>query len=156
MGPSGLEKKKSILVIDDTEAVRRVLAIAFRQQGFEVHEARNAQEAMQRFEAHKDTIAAILLDVEMPNLDGPRILQQLQPGETIPVYFMTAGSTYSREHLLGLGARDVFCKPFSNFVETIRAVVEHAAKPPIKHAAHSEPARETHLEPAPSKKVPEA
>src|SRR5205814_4909737 len=67
-----------ILVVDDEAAMRGVLNIAMRQQGFVVWLAANGREALDLYRRHRAAIDVILLDVRMPGLDGPQTLAALQ------------------------------------------------------------------------------
>jgi CheY-like chemotaxis protein len=112
-----------VLVVDDDADVRRVLAAGLRGEGYTVWLAGHGHQAIELFQQHRRNIAAILLDVRMPGLDGPRTLaalQRLHPN--IRCCFMTGNPTpYSEEALLEMGALQVFRKPFA-FSDVIQAL----------------------------------
>ena len=62
-----------------------------------------------------DTIALVLLDVQMPGVDGPEVLAALQTIDPdVRVFFMTGDAgRYSEDGLLAMGARRVFAKPLN-------------------------------------------
>lgn len=104
-----------LLIIDDEEDIRKVARIALvRLGGMEVAEAVNGPEGIVAAAALKPD--GILLDVMMPGLDGPAVLERLRADPvtaTIPVIFLTAkamGSEIAR--LRSLGAAGVLIKPF--------------------------------------------
>lgn len=104
-----------ILILDDEPDVRYLTALGLeRFGGMSTHEAANADEAIAL--ASEVSPDAILLDVYMPNVDGPTVLERLKrtPSTSeIPVLFMTANpSKADIERLIGLGAVAVFEKPF--------------------------------------------
>jgi CheY-like chemotaxis protein len=104
-----------ILVVDDEDALRRVVGTALRQRGFTVWLAADAHEALELYGLNRDAIDLVLLDVRMPAPDGPQtltMLRQLNP--QICCCFMSGEfGRYSEEALYELGAAAVLAKPFS-------------------------------------------
>lgn len=115
-----------ILVTDDDEGVRSLLAAFLRGKGYAVWTAADARETLAVYTTHRDEIDLVLLDVRMPDPDGPAILktlQQIDPG--LRCCFMTGESgNYSRDELLRLGALHVFSKPFLSLEEVARRLRE--------------------------------
>ena len=112
--PASTPRRPGILVVDDEEAVRGMLEVGLRHHGFAVWQAGNGQEAIQTYQQNRSEIDAVLLDVRMPDLDGPHTLAALMLlNPHVRYCFMTgqAGS-YTQEQLLALGAAHVFQKPF--------------------------------------------
>jgi two-component system cell cycle sensor histidine kinase/response regulator CckA len=60
----------TILVVDDTESIRRLIARTLTGAGFRTIEATNGEEALDLFEKHRDEIVAATLDLDMPLLAG--------------------------------------------------------------------------------------
>lgn len=106
--------RRRILVVDDDELVRNVLRLALQRSGFDVALAADGWEAVDLFSRDGANISAVLLDICMPGLDGLQTLERLHRiSPETPVYFMTAGSVACAEpELVGLGAVQVFAKPF--------------------------------------------
>ena len=108
--------KKKILVVDDIKINRVVLQDLFQQE-YDVLEAANGCEALEYIEKYKDDIAAILLDIVMPEMDGFGVLKAMNASgiiKYVPVVLIT-GEKGDAETLKGyeLGASDVVNKPFN-------------------------------------------
>lgn len=103
-----------ILVVDDEDDIRRVATLSLeRVGGWEVVPASSAAEAVAAAEG--GGFDAVLLDVMMPDVDGPATLDRLRPilGPGVPVVFLTAKvQPADVERLRGLGATGVLAKPF--------------------------------------------
>jgi CheY-like chemotaxis protein len=120
-----------VLIADDEEAVRSVLETWLRRGGFEVWSASHGGQAVELYRRHRDVIAAVLLDVRMPGMDGPNTLVTLQKiCPSVPCCFMTGDSNgYTEEALLMLGAVRVFQKPFA-FAEVIEVLHQLVSRRP--------------------------
>jgi CheY-like chemotaxis protein len=109
-----VEQKPAVLVVDDVVAIGKMLDLALSRDGFAVKLATTGHEAIELYRKHHDEIALVLMDVQMPGMDGPAtlaILQQINP--ELRCCFMS-GSTgkYSSQELLDMGAVHVMMKPF--------------------------------------------
>jgi anti-sigma B factor antagonist len=104
----------TVLVVDDDPAVRDLLDIALRRSGFNVRTASGGQQAIDLYRRHLPEMAAVMLDVLMPGLDGPGTLAALQKiCPAVCCCFMTGNpAPYSEEALLQMGAVRVLRKPF--------------------------------------------
>ena len=107
--------KRRILLIEDESDIREIASLSLESVGgWEAIQAQGGQEGIAT--AARENPDAILLDVMMPDLDGPTTLQQLLSDERtahIPVIFMTAKVQASELRKLSvLGARGVIAKPF--------------------------------------------
>jgi diguanylate cyclase (GGDEF)-like protein len=103
-----------ILVADDSLVVRAVLRDQLEEEGYEVFEAEDGASALVQCAAVRPD--AILLDVEMPGLDGREVLLRLKKDarlSDVPVVFLT-GRTGTDDMVAGLraGAHDYLKKPF--------------------------------------------
>jgi CheY-like chemotaxis protein len=88
------KKKKSILLVDDEADVAQGLAALLRARGYEVEVARDGLEALARTE-HEPLPDLVLLDYEMPQLDGEEVLARLRREERtahLPVLLATAST----------------------------------------------------------------
>src|SRR3954468_1125746 len=128
-----------LLVVDDDEYVRHLLASALRFAGFVVEVCNDGRAALQRI-AEIDP-ALILLDVMMLDLDGVEVCRRLRAsGVTTPVIFVTARDA-SEDKVTGLtqGGDDYVTKPFDldELVARIDAVLKRTTplveSPPRRH-----------------------
>ena len=100
-----------VLIVDDESQIRRFLRAGFELEGFEVHEATNATEAL-RF-ATLRPLDLIILDLALPDLDGSEILERLRVWSNLPVIVLSVRSAEAEKvRLLELGADDYVVKPF--------------------------------------------
>ena len=104
-----------VLVIDDEEDVRFVLRISLgRLGGMAVIEAIGGEEGIAL--ASEERPDLILLDMNMPGMDGPETFRELQARpetRAIPVVFLTANApAASAQRMIDGGARAVLLKPF--------------------------------------------
>lgn len=107
--------QKRVLIIDDEDGVRDIIQIALEAvAGWQVFTAASGQEGLAI--AQREPLDAILLDVMMPNMDGPTTFQHLQnhpQTQHIPTIFLTAKAQMSeRQHFANLGVMGVIVKPF--------------------------------------------
>jgi CheY-like chemotaxis protein len=99
-----------LLLVDDEPDIRAIATMALeRVGGHDVTAVGSAAEAVAA--AERERPDAVLLDVMMPDVDGPVALERLRPviGE-VPVIFLTAKQ--DAERLRALGAAGVIAKPF--------------------------------------------
>lgn len=105
---------KRVLVVDDDADVRELLWLALAPTGWEVEAIGDGAEAIDR--CRDGGVDAVLLDLEMPGLDGRQVLAGLREAPetaTVPVVFVTAAAEpVLAAELLSLGASAVFGKPF--------------------------------------------
>ncbi len=101
----------NILVVDDEFAVRDSLYNWFRKDGYEVHAAENATEALRALQDH--TFDVILLDIKMPGMDGMELQSRIHAIDpNIAVIMITAfGSVETAVQALKQGAFDYVTKP---------------------------------------------
>jgi CheY-like chemotaxis protein len=105
----------TILVIDDARAIRALLRAALgRCAGMHVVEAASGPEGVEAAQRHQPDL--ILLDVNMPGMDGRQTLAALRADDRtagIPVIFLTAEEREAEHALLrALGVRDILPKAF--------------------------------------------
>lgn len=109
------KKEKAILVVDDIDINRTILSEIFKEE-YEILEAENGVEALEIIHRRKPDIAAVLLDLLMPRMNGLQVLEELNKdseNHRIPVFLITAAE--SEDMLMEgyrLGAVDVITKPF--------------------------------------------
>ena len=107
-------KRKRILVIDDDPDLRTAVEMRFSAAGFEVLPAAGGEEGLEL--ARRKQPAAIILDINMPGLDGLETCRRLRAGErtrNIPVVMLTARTRVGElEEGLQAGADTYLTKPF--------------------------------------------
>jgi DNA-binding response OmpR family regulator len=109
--PEDFERRR-ILIVDDEERMVRFIRLNLEHDGFQVTEAFNGKQAIQRL--RDATPDLILLDVMMPDIDGFEVLQMIREISNVPVIMLTAkGEEDDRVRGLELGADDYVTKPFS-------------------------------------------
>ena len=101
----------TILIVDDEKNIRGTLSRALRLEGYATLEAGDGEEALERIE--NETIDLIILDLQMPRLDGLGLLERLAAaGRRLPVLVLTAhGSIEKAVRAVRLGAYDFIEKP---------------------------------------------
>ncbi|MBI2568380.1 MAG: response regulator [Candidatus Schekmanbacteria bacterium] len=102
----------AILIVDDEEDVRFMLAFRLRYAGYSVAEAKDGAQALSMI--HQTKYDVVILDVMMPRMDGFEVLRRLQTVDEHPaVIFLTAVTQLEdRVRGLELGAVDYVAKPF--------------------------------------------
>lgn len=114
-----------ILVVDDEDPIRGLVAGYLREEGFVVEEAADGQAAVERFD-REPPIDLAVLDVRMPRLDGIEALREIRRRSDCYVIMLTAAAEET-DRVIGLsvGADDYVAKPFSprEFVARVKAVL---------------------------------
>jgi len=105
------------LVVDDSRAVRMILAKTLKELGFEVREAANGREALEVIEAEKTAVSLVLVDWNMPEVNGFELLQQLRRKPelaSLVVVMVTTETELDRmAAALEAGANEYVMKPFT-------------------------------------------
>ena len=100
-----------ILVVDDDPDIRGLLRVLFDRRGFSVLEAGDGQEALRAFFDQRPDL--VVLDVQMPVLDGWTTLERIRELSDVPVVMLTAKATeLEKTRGLRAGADDYVTKPF--------------------------------------------
>jgi signal transduction histidine kinase/DNA-binding response OmpR family regulator len=106
-----------VLVIDDEAGVRSILESAIKEQGLDVETAAGGEEGLALAVTRRPGL--ILLDIQMPGMDGFAVLQALKENRAvadIPVIMMTGSSELThqtRARVLAMGASDLIARPFN-------------------------------------------
>ena len=123
------------LIVDDDRVLADVLAFTLRREGFEVIQAHDGETALDRWAEHQPDL--VVLDVNMPRLDGFAVCRQIREYERTeshadtPIILLTVrGEEDDIIHGLGLGADDYITKPFSprQLVARAQAVLRRAGR----------------------------
>ena len=122
-------EKNCLLIVDDVEMNRAILSSIFEDE-YKIIEAENGQEALKMLEQYDGQIAAVLLDVVMPVMNGFEMLQSMKEhniGQDIPVFLITADASEKNMYEgYSLGVKDIIEKPFIPYFlkQRIRSVVD--------------------------------
>lgn len=120
---------RKIIVADDEQALRELVADYFEAEGYTVLQADDGDVAVSLIEENPDT-DAIIMDVMMPELDGWAACRKIRTFSTVPVLMLTARSQ-EFDQLMGFesGADDYVTKPFSPavLVKRIDALIRRAS-----------------------------
>ncbi len=123
-----------ILIAEDEESIRNLVARALRQDGHEVTTANDGAEALEGLVREKGAFELLLTDIRMPVMDGIALaLAAARDHPAVTILLMT-GYADQRERAYGLDAliHDVITKPFS--LATMRAAVNAALGAPARQA----------------------
>lgn len=113
------KSKKKILVVDDSELNRAILADMLKDD-YEILEARDGVEAVATVQQHDNEIALMLLDIVMPKMDGFEVLKVMNKGgwiDHIPVIMISAeASSQYISKAYDMGVTDYIVRPFDSKV----------------------------------------
>ncbi len=114
----------NILIVDDEESIRWVLGTSLEKSGYKVDYGENGAQALDK--ASSKDYSLILLDINMPDLDGFEVLTQLKNSDIeSPIVLITAQNTVSNAiESIQMGAYDYIAKPFD--LEAVGRVAKKA------------------------------
>jgi len=118
----------TILLVDDEDAVQKLLTYPLEHEGFRVLQARDGEEALRRFES--EHVDLVVLDLMIPKLDGLEVCRRLRTHSAVPIIMLTARDDELDKVVgLELGADDYITKPFSirEFRSRVRALLRRAS-----------------------------
>jgi DNA-binding response OmpR family regulator len=116
-----------ILVIDDDDDIRGLVAELLQRAGLRVDQARDGRAGLRAF--HQSPADLVVLDVSMPELDGWETLERIRDLSDVPVIMLTArGAELERVRGLQGGADDYMVKPFGRqeLVARVQALLRRA------------------------------
>ena len=122
-----MKKHTCIMVVDDEQAILRLLNHTLEPEGYGVVAANNGETALALLEKHKPDL--VILDVMMPGLNGFQVLRLMRQRSSIPVIMLTARrEVETARDALTLGADDYVRKPFytRELLARIRAKLRRA------------------------------
>jgi len=133
----GASARPTVLVVDDHADLRDSIAVLLEIEGYDVVDAGDGREALRCLASHTADIAAIVLDLAMPVMDGWQFLEERRKSRTfsaIPTIVVTGVSDAKRRQR-ELGDIAVFTKPFhfDELIRELRRVLElgKATKPTV-------------------------
>jgi DNA-binding response OmpR family regulator len=122
-----MSDSSTVLLVDDEESVQKLLTYPLERDGFQVVQARDGEEALERFA--EEAVDLVVLDVMLPKLDGLEVCKRLRASSSVPIIMLTARDDELDKVLgLELGADDYITKPFSirEFRSRVRALLRRA------------------------------
>ncbi|MFO0909561.1 MAG: response regulator [Isosphaeraceae bacterium] len=141
---NGPRQQTTILVVDDSISVRKVVARQLRMLGYDVEEVSDGLEALGKL--RNNPYDLVISDLEMPRMDGFELLAELSRlsiAEHVPVLAAsTRSDPETRRRVLSLGARDFLPKPIEHeeLAEKVRTLLSASA---AQHAGTTSPAGAT-------------
>lgn len=120
-----------ILIVEDTESLRKLTRKILEKEGFSVDEAENGEIALEKISG-ETKYSLILLDIMMPKMDGMEFIKNLRIFSEVPVVFITALSD-ERSQVLAYenGADGYLTKPFSKalLLSMVKRFEQKSSKP---------------------------
>jgi len=127
MGPMSTPGAK-ILLVDDEEAIQKLLRFPLEKEGYQVVQARDGQEALDAF--GREPFDLVILDLMLPRIDGTEVCRRLRAQSTVPIIMLTAkADEFDKVLGLEIGADDYITKDrFSlrEFRSRVRAQLRRA------------------------------
>ena len=107
----------TVLIVDDSRAIRRILGTTIRELGFEVAEAANGQEALDRLEDMEQPVRFMLVDWNMPKMNGLdfvlKVRENKRFAESSILMVTTETAVDQMVKALDAGANEYVMKPFT-------------------------------------------
>lgn len=116
--------KERILIIEDDEAIQRILRRALTYEGYVVESAQDGEGGLRLFRESRPDL--VVLDWMLPGIDGLEVCQRLRAASKVPILMLTAKDTVQdRVQGLDAGADDYIVKPFQveEFLARVRALL---------------------------------
>jgi DNA-binding response OmpR family regulator len=126
-----MQDSPTILLVDDEDAIQKLLSFPLQKDGYRVVEARDGEAALLRFD--EEAFDLVVLDLALPKLDGLEVCRRLRARSAVPIIMLTARDE-EIDKVIGLeiGADDYITKPFSirEFRSRVRALLRRASLAP--------------------------
>ncbi|MEH2248786.1 hybrid sensor histidine kinase/response regulator [Nostoc sp.] len=130
---ASVKQKGTILIVDDSINVRRFLALTLEKGGYQVEQAKDGQDALDKLHSGL-RVEAVICDIEMPRLDGYGFLGKVNSDvdtKNIPVAMLTSRSSNKHRQLaMQLGAQAYFSKPYNEqeLLQTLEEIIRNVAE----------------------------
>jgi len=126
---SSIERKPTVLLVDDEPQIIEFLRMGFEYEGFSVFTAANGHEALRAVKAERPDI--VILDVMLPGVDGLEVALHIRKAHDTAIIMLTARDEVD-DRIAGLdrGADDYVTKPFAfkELMARVRAVMRRQGK----------------------------
>src|SRR5699024_8494576 len=104
-------EKQTIMMVDDEVGIREITKKYLSQFGYHTVAVEDGQQALDHFNTINPDL--ILLDIEMPGIDGFTVCEEVRKKSTIPIIFLTVRREVAdRERCFQVGGSDFMTKPF--------------------------------------------
>ena len=126
-------QKGKILIVDDSINVRRYLALTLEKGGYQVEQAKDGQDGLEKLENGLQ-VQGVICDIEMPRMDGYSFLERINANRelrNIPVIMLTSRSSNKHRQLaMKLGAKAYFSKPYNEqeLLQTLAEIIFQIAE----------------------------
>ena len=131
-----MQEATRVLVVDDDEDIRNLVKTLVERTGAAVRAAPNGRDGLREFHAWRPDL--VILDVNMPELDGWSVLDRIRDMSDVPVMMLTArGDELERVRGLQAGADDYVVKPFGKqeLVARVQALLRRASRAGVEAEA---------------------
>jgi len=118
---------KKILIVEDSEDTRDFMKLLLESYGYEVIEAADGIEALDKFKNHQPDL--ILMDISLPNVGGltvTKAFRELDATGNLPIIAVTGFGKYYYQQAIEAGCNDLISKPFD--FEVLRPLIEKYLK----------------------------
>lgn len=109
-----MNKKKRIMVVDDSLSIRQMMIFTLKQAGYEAIEAVDGKDALTKFAT--EDVQMLITDLNMPNMDGTSLIREVRKNAAnrfMPILMLTTESQESkRQEGKSAGASAWIVKPF--------------------------------------------
>ena len=109
---------QTILVVDDSPTIVKFVSFSLKNKGYHVVTASDGMEAIEKISNSSESIALIITDLNMPNLDGFSLIDTLRQSEShsdTPIIILSSeDGTDERERGMQVGASSYLVKPFKS------------------------------------------
>ncbi len=139
MADAIVNKKNTILIVDDEPQIRKLLKITLKDEGFNTEEAENGGQAVRMAASIKPDL--IILDLGLPDMDGKEIIDSIREWSQVPIIVCSVRNADKEiVETLGRGADDYVTKPFNPDILIARiganirkAMTETAGEPDLEN-----------------------
>lgn len=121
-----------LLIVDDEDKIREVVKEYALFEGYEVEEAADGMQAIEKVKSDKSGFDCIVMDIMMPRLDGYSACKEIKKLSSVPVIMLSArGEEYDKLFGFEVGIDDYVVKPFSpkELMARIKVVVNRRKAP---------------------------
>ena len=118
---------KSILIVDDSQAMRDIVKMTLKYTTLEVLTAVNGQDALEVYAKHKSDICLIITDINMPIMNGIEFISSIrEKDQEVPVLVLSTESCEEmKKKMINLGASGWIIKPFkpNNLTDIVAKII---------------------------------